>query len=401
MGPHGKWVEVQIRSQRMDKLAEKGIAAHWLYKHNAAEKDNLQWLEIIREKLENPIIDSLDSSVEDAKVELYSNDIFVFTPDNDLKKLSANASVLDFAYHIHTEVGNHCTGAKVNGTIVTLKHILHNGDKVEILTSKNQRPRQAWLNYANTPRTLAKIKRNLKENDFDQADNGREILLRKLTQNKIAFDQDLLNKLLKAFKCGSPLKLYHRIATEEIEFQHIRNILFVDHEAIKEDVKEKTGEAKPLTAQMHPDEMLMIDENADLKDYNLAKCCKPVYGDKIFGFITVGKGIKVHKDNCPNAKQMKSRYPYRIIQARWKSSGEVNYFSARLRITGSDEVGIMGEITKLLAELGVNIKNISFESTENKGFQGSLKVMVKDNAQLDFLINKLLKLKAVKKVNIL
>lgn len=399
VGPEGRWVEVQIRSRRMDEVAEKGGAAHWRYKEKAFYDNEDAWMVTLREKLENPV-NGTAPAPEAAKGELYSRDIFVFTPMGDLKKLPAGSTVLDFAYHIHSNIGNTCTGAKVNNKFVTLKHVLQNGDQVEILTSKAQKPNPNWLNYVISPRSKAKIKRSLNEQAFQDANTGKDLLLRKMNQMKVPFNNDTLNRLLDFFKLTNPLELYHKIANEMIAMTQIRECL-----EETEAVKEETKLPQPQPIAQHPelpatadDHLLIIGGTADLKDYKFAKCCQPVYGDEIFGFITVGKGIKIHRKDCPNAAQMREKYSYRIIRARWVTGNDSAPILASLRMTGKDDLGLVNRISDLISnQLKLNLRSISFDTKGSK-FEGIIKVFVRDNKQLDFLVRHLKKVKGVQKI---
>jgi GTP pyrophosphokinase len=399
IGQEGRWVEVQIRSRRMDDVAEKGGAAHWRYKEKAFKHNEDAWMIKIREKLENPVNGALPA-LDSSKVELYSRDIFVFTPLGDLKKLPAGSTVLDFAYQIHTNIGDTCTGAKVNNKFVTLKHVLMNGDQVEILTSKTQKPNLSWLNYVISPRSKAKIKRALNEQAFQDADAGKDLLLRKLNQMKMPYNNNILNRLLTHFKLNNPLELYHKIANNIIEIAEVKNCL-EEPETVKEEVK--IPEPLPFVPRIAPpvpsrDDLLVVGGNADLKDYKFAKCCQPVYGDQIFGFVTVGKGIRIHRNDCPNAAQLHEKYSYRIIRARWLSEGDGAPTLASLKLTGKDELGLINKISDLISnQLKLNLRSISFDTKGNK-FEGIIYVFVNDTKQLDVLVRHLLKVKGVQKI---
>jgi GTP pyrophosphokinase len=399
IGPEGRWVEVQIRTRRMDEIAEHGGAAHWRYKESVFGLNNDEWTTSIRKKIEEPLSDH-PAYPDSSKIELYSHDIFIFTPAGDLKKLPAGSTVLDFAYQIHTSIGNTCTGAKVNKTFVTLKHVLKNGDQVEVLTSKSQKPNSEWLNFVVSARSKAKIKRALNEQTYYDASTGRDILIRKLNQLKLTLSNETINTLLEYFKLDNPLELYHKVANGSIDISEVRTCFESTTQTVHEIRQHETGTISLPIAPRIPasEELLVIDGDADLKDYRFARCCHPVYGDNVFGFITVGKGIKIHRTDCPNADQMRSRYSYRIIKAKWLSDSDATPHLASLKIIGRDELGLINKISDLISvQLKLNLRSVSFETKGNK-FEGSIRVYVQDARQLDFLIRRLMKVKAVEKV---
>jgi len=379
----------------MDEIAEKGGAAHWKYKKSAFKDKSDLWLAKMREKLENPIADT-PKSVSLAKVELYSNDIFVFTPKGDIKKLSAGSSVLDFAYSIHSNIGNTCTGARVNNKIVQLKHELKNGDQVEIMTSKTQNPKLDWLKIVKSPKARAKIKRTVIELQYKDSEAGKEILKRKLSQLKLSFNNQNINKLVKHFNVSIPLELYQDLAEGKIDVLDIKDCFFPSEE--KEIIPAQEVEIAESLPPSRSNDMLLINGSSDLSEYSFAKCCKPVYGDKVFGFITVGKGIKIHRSNCPNARQMKTFYKYRMINARWRSSTEEGPFKVELKIVGKDELGIINNISYLITEeLRIKMDQFSF-STKLDQFEGNVNMYVKDSGQLDYVVSRILKINGVKKL---
>ncbi len=399
MGPDGKWVEVQIRTRRMDVVAESGGAAHWKYKESTQEKDHDSWVSSIRQTLEKSDLLAAEDSKR-AKLELYTKDIFVFTPKGDIKKLSWGASVLDFAYEVHSTIGNSCTGGKVNNKIVPLRHILQNGDVVEIITSKTQKPKSDWINYVISARAKSKIKRAIKELQFEKADQGKEILKRKFNQLRLPFNNENIDKLVEFFKLSDPLELYHNLAVGKIDPMDIKGC-FVPSEREKEKSVD-SGLMERIEAEIQqsvrPGDLLLIDGKTDIDAYKFAKCCNPVFGDDIFGFVTVGKGIKIHRDTCPNAFQMKSRYGYRIIQAKWIQADDKGPFWANLLVSGDDQIGIVNQISHLLSEtMRINIRSFSFESKHNK-FEGKVQILVKDIGQLNFVISQIKKLNGVKKI---
>jgi GTP pyrophosphokinase len=399
LGPQGRWVEVQIRSGRMDEIAEKGGAAHWRYKETTFGKDQDKWISQIREKLESPESDSIQDAKK-AKIELYSHNIFVFTPMGDIKKLPNGATVLDFAYEVHSSVGNACTRAKVNNKIVPLRYVLRNGEMVEIITSRTQKPKSDWINFVVTPKARSRIKRTIREIQFKEADAGKEILKRKFSQLRLSFDNENIDKLVDFFKLSDPLELYHNLAIGKIDPMEIKEGFSVtEPDADKIKVPE-TGLMERIESEIQqsarPGDMLMIDGKSDITVYKFSKCCNPVFGDEIFGFVTVGKGIKIHKESCPNAAQMKLRYGYRIIQAKWIKADEKGPVWVNLQISGDDQIGIVNQISHLLTEvLRINIRSFSFE-TKHHRFEGSIQILVRDQGQLNFIISHIKKISGVR-----
>jgi len=403
MGPKGRWVEVQIRSERMNELAEKGYAAHYKYKEGHNKEDSLDlWISKLQEALENPIGNAVDF-VEQFKLNLYSKEIYVFSPKGDLKSLPKGATPLDFAFSIHTEVGMKTRGAKVNGKLVPLSHELKSGDQVDILTSENAKPNSNWLDYATTARARSKIKSSLKEEKKRIAEDGKEILRRKLKQLKITLGEKSINDLVTHFKLKTSLDLFYRIGIGSIdnkmlkEFANSRSNAFVSY--LKNKIR------KPST---HPDidkdeitakyDMLVFGKEEEELDYKLSNCCNPIPGDSVFGFLTINEGIKVHKKNCPNALSLQSNYAYRIMSAKWIDSTQQEY-TAVINLTGIDNLGLVNEITKLISNsMNVNMKNISFES-EDGIFSGKIAVVVKNNNLVKTLMNRIKKINGIEKVN--
>lgn len=401
VGPDGRWVEVQIRSKRMDQVAESGGASHWRYKESAFRQDQDTWLVKIRQILEQPDKTEMGESGK-AKLELYSKDIFVFTPKGDIKKLPAGASVLDFAYEVHSSVGNSCTGGKVNGKIVPLRQALHNGDVVEIITSKIQKPKSDWINFVVTQKARTRIKRAIKEIQFKDADEGKEILKRKFIQLKLRFDNENIDKLVGFFKLSDPLELYHNLAVGKIDPMEIKECFALPPPEAEKGKPADAGLWDRIQEEINkvgpPDELLLIDGRTNVGVYKFARCCNPVFGDEIFGFVTVGKGIKIHKESCPNAPDMKSRYGYRVIQAKWVQSADKGPLWANLHISGEDQIGLVNQISHLLTDvMRINIRSISFQ-TKNKKFEGSVQILVKDTGQLNFIISQIKKISGVKKI---
>jgi GTP pyrophosphokinase len=396
LGPQGKWVEIQIRTSRMDEVAEKGLAAHWKYKGGKGSSEFDKWLAGIRDILENPDLNIVDF-IDELKVNVYRDEIFVFTPKGDLKKLAGGATILDFAYEIHSNIGDKCVGGKVNGKKVTLRHVLKNGDQVSVETSNNQKPKMDWLDFVVTTKAKNRIRASLNEDVKKEAANGREILLRKFKNWKIDFSDDVIRLLLKQYKFKLAADLYYNVSVGKIDVLEIKSLI-----AGKEDDSAKTRveellpkeEAKELVFDSGED-YLVIDNNLKNVNYKLAQCCNPVFGDEIFGFVTIRDGIKIHRHNCPNAPQMLERFPYRVIRAKWKNTTVRTSFLATLFVSGTDQLGILTEITHVIAkDIGVQMRSVNIESDKGT-FEGVLKVMVYNVEHLDFLIHKIKNIKGV------
>ncbi|MEI6276723.1 MAG: RelA/SpoT family protein [Prolixibacteraceae bacterium] len=400
LGPDKKWVEVQIRTRRMDDVAENGLAAHWRYKEGKAGGKELDdWLKNIREILENPQLSPADF-IEDFKVNIYDDEIFVFTPKGDLIKLRAGATLLDFAYEIHSQIGDHCVGGKVNGKLVTLKYQLKNGDQPIVETSNNQKPKLDWLDFVITTKAKSRIKASLNEEQKREAENGKEILRRKFKNWKIELNDQVIRDLLKHFKLKLATELYYQISTGKIDPLATKEVVRIQEEVSP---KERLAEILAPTelkelAFDSGDDFLVIDNDLKNVIYKLAACCNPIFGDDIFGFVTIREGIKIHRVSCPNAKQMIERYPYRLIKAKWRSTGKRNSFQATVRVAGSDRMGLVNDLTHIIAkDVGVQMRSITINS-ENSSFEGILRVYVNDLSHLDFLMQKLKNIKGVDSV---
>lgn len=397
IGADGKWIEIQIRTIRMDEIAEKGYAAHWKYKSKSARMTTDSWLTRIRESLEDTDTGVVDHS-GNSKIELYSDEIFIFTPMGDLKKLPFGASVLDFAFSIHGDVGSKCTGAKVNGKIVPFKHKLQNGDMVEITISKNQIPKSDWLKYVVTRKAISRIKRVLKDAEFDLAKVGKEILQRKFSQWKVDISGDPIHKLVNSLKLKDSIELYQIVGEEKIDLPEIKKIITGDSEQqeyVVDTIVSESAEDIIKNAVDSTSDYLVIDNNIDRIDYQLAGCCNPIFGDRVFGFVTIGRGTKIHRVNCPNAKEMVSRYPYRVVKVRWTGGSGGSGYLASIKITGIDDFGILNNITKVVGdEMDMKVRSINVD-TKDGLFEGNLTVLVKDKTHLDLLIKKLYKIKGV------
>ncbi|NEW84428.1 MAG: bifunctional (p)ppGpp synthetase/guanosine-3',5'-bis(diphosphate) 3'-pyrophosphohydrolase [Mariniphaga sp.] len=399
LGPGKRWVEVQIRTHRMDDIAENGLAAHWRYKGGKGGAEIDKWLKNVREILENPQLNPVDF-IEDFKVNIYEDEIFVFTPKGDLIKLRAGATILDFAYEIHSRIGDRCVGGKVNNKLVTLKYQLKNGDQISVETSNNQRPKMDWLDFVVTSKAKTRIKASLNEEHKREAENGKEILRRKFKNWKIDFNDIVIRDLLKHYKLKLAADLYYNISVGKIDTLEIKEqIIGKNEESQQEKITEliPDQEVKELSFD-NSDDYLVIDNNLKDVNYKLAVCCNPIFGDEIFGFVTILEGIKIHRVTCPNAKQLFERYPYRIIKAKWRLTGKRNSFQASIHISGSDRLGIVTDISRIISkEVGIQMRSIAINS-ENKSFDGNLRVFVNDLDHLDFLMQKLKNIKGVHSV---
>jgi GTP pyrophosphokinase len=397
LGPQGKWVEIQIRTKRMDEVAEKGLAAHWKYKGGKEQSGYDTWLAEIRNILENPELNVVDF-IDRFKTDIYSDEIFVFTPKGDLKKLPKGATMLDFAYEIHSRLGDSCVGGKVNGVKVTLKHKLQNGDHIEIDTSGNQKPKLDWLEFLVTSKAKSRVKASLNEERKVMAEQGREILVRKFKNWKMELTDEGMRKMLKKYNFKLAIDLYFDLAAGKIDPLEIKTFLSEKPEepnarAKLEELLPKK-EVKELNFETG-DDFLVIDNNIKNLNYKLAQCCNPVQGDVIFGFVTISHGIKIHRNSCPNAAQMKERFPYRVIMAKWRESSSKNSFLTTLHISGVDEIGIVTEITHIISkDVGVHMRSININSDKGK-FEGILKVLVYNVEHIEFLMQRLKKVKGV------
>ncbi len=399
VGAKGRWVEVQIRTSRMNEIAEKGYAAHWRYKSGKGDSKLDSWLTRMREILDSQESTSLDF-YEQIKSGLYSDEIYIFTPNGDLKQLPAGATVLDFAFEIHSDVGAACIAGNVNGKNVPIRHILKNGDRVSVLTSKNQKPKTDWLNFVITSKAKTKIKQTLNEEKLKAAEAGKEILIRRLKNWKIRYSDPVVIKLLSFYKLKLAQDLYWMIQTEKIDISEIKEILSKPGKDIlpsKEITKDEPRKELPVAGSF--DDFLIIEDKVKDLDYKLAKCCMPAFGDKIFGFVTISEGIKIHQINCPNAPYLYSNFGYRIVKVRWTKPAGSESFLANIRISGVDEIGMINRITDVIANyMRVNMRSISVESKEGL-FEGNLKVLVAGNRILEGLVRKLEKINGVTKVS--
>jgi GTP pyrophosphokinase len=406
MGPEGKWVEVQIRSERMHEIAEKGYAAHYKYKNKDenTEKGMEQWLSRLQEALENNESVNAVDFVEEFKLNLYAKEIFVFTPNGDLKSLPKGATALDFAFHVHTDVGLTTRGTKVNGKIKPLNHKLKSGDQVEVLTSKNVKPSSSWLDFVTTGRAKSKIKASLKEAKKQIALDGKESLRRKLRSQRIQLNEKTVNEMVNHFKLKTSLDLFYRVGNGHIDNKDIKNYASQKNNALVSFIKSKIRRSSKPPEEINSDEItskydqLVFGEEEEIFDYKLATCCNPIPGDDVFGFLTVNEGIKVHKKTCPNALQLQSNYAYRIMKAKWIDSSQEDYY-AKLKLSGIDDVGIISKVTDLISNtLHVNMKELNIKG--NGGvFEGIISVSIKNKRNLDQLMEKLKKIEGILKVS--
>ncbi len=400
MGPRGQWVEVQIRTKRMNEIAEKGFAAHWKYKESSTDSGLDQWVQKVRDMLKNPESNALDF-LDDFKMNLFSDEIFIFTPKGALIQLPLNATALDFAFEIHTDVGASCIGAKVNHKLVPLGYKLQNGDQVEVITSSKQTPKEDWLNIVVTAKAKAKIKSALKEEKRKVADEGKEILERKMKSLKITYNSENIHKISYYFKLASTQDLFFNVAQGIIDMKDLRE--YQASEKVIENKPQDKIENEQVQSLLRniktkDSDMLLIGEDMQKIDYKLANCCNPIPGDDVFGFITVSDGIKIHRTNCPNAAKLMANYGYRIVKARWTNQQELAFLTG-LRITGIDDVGLINKLTTVIStDFKVNMRSITVDS-DNGIFEGSIMVYVNDTEHLDNLIKRLKQVKGVTSVN--
>jgi len=402
MGQSGKWIEVQIRSERMHEIAEKGYAAHYRYKHGSGKETGLEtWLSKLKDALENTEADAIDF-MENIKLNLYSKEIYTFTPNGEIKSLPKGATPIDFAYSIHTEVGSRCRGAKVNGKMVPLSKELKSGDQVEIITSNNQKPKLAWLDYAITSRARSKIKNSLKEEQKLLGEEGKEILRRKLRSLKLKYNESTINNLVSFFKLKTSLDLFYRIGNGSLSNTELKKFANQQTNALYSLFRSKT-KRKKQDIYIDKDEvsqsfdLLVFGKNEDSLPYTNSVCCNPIPGDAVFGFTTINEGIKLHKKDCPNAINLRANYRYRILSAKWIDSTQ-REFNVNIMVSGIDNVGIMNDVTLVISNaMNVNIQRINIDS-EDGYFEGHIRVSVKNIEQLNTLITSLKSLEGVTKV---
>lgn len=403
LGPENKWVEVQIRTERMDEVAERGLAAHWRYKGIKGESGLDDWLNNIRNALET----NDDMLLMDQfKMDLYEDEVFVFTPKGDLYKFPKGATVLDFAYHIHSNVGNRCTGARINNKIVPFREVLHSGDQVEILTNNNQKPKQDWINIVKTSRAKSKIRLAIKETTIKDGAYAKELLERKFKNRKIDYDDSIMAHLIKKLGFKEVSEFYKQIADEILDV----NTVIEKYVEVKNHQENPTGSQSPTRSAeefnyeipesditKNNDDVLVIDQDLKGIDFQLAKCCHPIYGDSIFGFVTVSGGIKIHRSDCPNASELRKRFGYRIVKARWSGKGSSQY-SITLRVIGNDDIGIVNNITSVMSkDDSITLRSINIDSHDGL-FSGNISVQLNNTVKMEALIKKLRTIKGVKQV---
>ena len=404
LGPEQKWVEVQIRTERMDEIAERGVAAHWRYKGVKGESGLDEWLTNIRSMLETS--DGMEA-MDQFKMDLYEDEVFVFTPKGDLFKFPKGATVLDFAYHIHSKVGSACTGARINGKAVTIRQPLQSGDQVEIMTSANQKPKQDWLNIAQTSRARSKIRLALKETQVKEGLFAKEMLERKFKNRKLEMDDSIMQLLIRKLGFKEVSDFYRQVANGEIDpaviIEKYIELQQGDQPVTGNNVAEsaanfvlENSKLSTVNSQL-ADDVLVIDRNLKGIDYQLARCCQPIYGDKVFGFVTINGGIKIHREDCPNAPELKKRFGYRVVKARWSGKGASQY-AITLRIIGNDDIGIVNNLTNIISrDEKLILRSINIDSHDGL-FSGNLTIMIDDNTRLEALIKKLRTVRGVKQV---
>lgn len=404
MGPEGKWVEIQIRTERMDEIAERGLAAHWRYKGVKDSGAKLEeWLKDIRQAIENQSSD--EQVVDQFKVDLYSDEVFVFTPKGDLFKLPKGATVLDFAFQIHTNVGSHCTGAKVNGKNVNIGTKLQSGDQVEILTNQKQLPKHDWLNIAITTKAKNKIRQSINEQELKTCAIAKETLERKFKNRKIDYEEATMMKLIKKMGYKHVNEFYQAISEEVLDVNVVldRYVESQKREANPQLYQTETQSADSFEVEKMDNsnvnsDVLVIDNNIKGVEYSLAKCCNPIYGDDVFGFVTINRGIKIHRMDCPNAQRLRDGLGYRVIRAEWAGKGGSQY-AVTLHVVGNDDIGIVNNITSIInKEKNVLLRGISIQSFEDGLFSGTLTIMISDQKQLTQIVKKLQTVKGVKNV---
>ncbi len=405
LGPEQKWVEVQIRTERMDEVAERGLAAHWRYKGVKSESSIDEWLGSIRSALEAG--DGIQM-MNDFRMDLYEDEVYVFTPKGDLKKFPRGATVLDFAYHIHSNVGNKCTGARINGKVVSFRHTLQSGDQVEIMTANNQTPKQDWLNIVKTSRAKSKIRLALKETQVKDGIFAKEMLERRMKNRKIELEEAVMNILIKKLGFKEARDFYKQLAEGVLDpntvierYQQLQD----ESKSSANDQRHEIRSAEEFVLQdsqedllsYSNDDVLVIDKNLKGVDYQLARCCRPIYGDDVFGFVTINGGIKIHRTDCPNAPELRRRFGYRVVRARWSGKGTSQY-SVTLRVIGNDDIGIVNNITSIISkEEKIMMRSINIDSNDGL-FSGNLVVNVEDTSRIEALIKKLRTVKGVKQV---
>jgi guanosine-3',5'-bis(diphosphate) 3'-pyrophosphohydrolase len=400
MGPQGKWVEVQIRTKRMNEIAEKGLAAHWKYKEGATDESRFdKWFSQIREVITNQDVDSVDF-LHDFKRSFLAEEIYIYTPKGDVKMLPIGATALDFAFAVHSEVGTKCIGAKVNHKLVPISHKLRSGDQVEIITSNKQKPSEDWLNFVVTAKARSKIKDSLKEEKKAVAEEGKYTVQRKLDGMGVPANAHNIDELVSYYKLVAPLELYYQVSIKNIDLKELKEFKVIG-DKLEAPRPVRLIEIKPDTYHQglpkKETELIIFGESSDKIMYTLANCCKPIPGDDVFGFVTTGKGLTIHRTNCPNAARLLSNYGHRIVKTKWAKNKEISFLTG-LRIIGMDDVGVVNKITTIISgDLKINISAITIESKEGL-FEGSIKLFVHDKEELDELVNRLKNLQGIHSV---
>ncbi|MDD3404842.1 MAG: bifunctional (p)ppGpp synthetase/guanosine-3',5'-bis(diphosphate) 3'-pyrophosphohydrolase [Sphingobacteriia bacterium] len=401
LGPEAKWVEVQIRTRRMDEIAEKGMAAHWKYKGGTSEGSADNWLAHIRELLANPDLDAVEI-LDEFRVNVYDEEVFVFTPKGEVKKFAKGSTILDFAFSIHSNIGSHCVGALVNGKHVPIRYELQNGDQISVSTLPSQKPKTDWLQWVHSSKAKSKIRQALKEIQFKDAESGKELLQRRLKNWKVDCDESMVTQLARKLNYKTISDFYQAVNSEKVSMSAIRDCLQQDKKEIVETSlrsAENFSTETDLEKITSQEDVLVIDQGLKNIQYTLAKCCNPIYGDDIFGFVSINGGIKIHRCNCPNAPQMMARFGYRMLNARWAGKNASQY-PIRLRVVGHDDIGIVSNITSIIGKTDkVKMRSISVDSNDAGLFEGNITVMVEDLGQLEQLTKTILTIKGVKSVS--
>ncbi len=404
LGPEQKWVEVQIRSERMDQIAERGVAAHWRYKGVKAESGMDEWLNSIRSMLENSTgMEAMDQF----RMDLYEDEVFVFTPRGDLLKFPKGATVLDFAYHIHSKIGNQCVGARINNKVVTIRHELQSGDQVEVMTQTNQKPKLEWVNIVKTSRAKSKIRLALRETQQAEGMFAKEALERKFKNRKIEIEESVLMHLMRRLGYKEASEFYRNIASGQLDLNYVADryveekqregTVTGDNQARSAADFQYDATQNQQLAAIHQEDVLVIDQNLKGIDFQLSKCCHPIYGDAVFGFVTTGGGIKIHRVDCPNAPELRKRFGYRIVKAKWSGKGSSMY-SITLRVVGNDDIGIVNNLTNIISkDERLVLRSINIDSHDGL-FSGNLEVMLDDTSRMETLMKKLRTVKGVKQV---
>ena len=401
MGPQGKWVEVQIRTRRMNEIAEKGLAAHWKYKEGTTDESRFdKWFQQIREVITNQEADTIDF-LQDFKTSFLAEEIYVYTPKGDVKMLPVGSTALDFAFAIHSAIGVKTIGAKVNHKLVPISHKLHSGDQVEIITSNKQKASEDWLGFVVTSKAKGRIRDALKEEKRKVADEGKYTVQRKLEGMGVHMSQHNLDEIVQWYKLGSNLDLFYQVAVKNIDLKELKEFKVTGDrieapKPVKVHTEKHEFQPHPITGKKDA-ELVIFGESSDRIVYNLANCCKPIPGDDVFGFVTTGKGLTIHRTNCPNAAKLLANYGHRVVKTKWAKNKEISFLTG-IKIIGMDDVGVVNKITNLISgELKINIAALTIEANEGL-FKGNIRLYVHDKEELDLLVQSLLKLPGIESV---